>query len=47
VGVGGGAFTVSVSDSTAGGLALAGGRKRLNVVATLGATEREIEVIVE
>ncbi len=47
VSIGGGNYTVAVSDSTSGGAPLAPGQKRLNVVATLGATEREIEVIVQ
>lgn len=45
--VAGGNFTVTVSDSTAGGAPLPGGRLRLNVTATHGTTEREIEVIVQ
>jgi Tfp pilus assembly protein PilX len=47
VNIGGGNYTVAVSDTTSVGTPLAAGQKRLNVVATLGATEREIEVIVQ
>ncbi len=45
--VGYGNFTVAVSDSSSGGAPLPGGRKRLNIVATIGGTDREIEVIVQ
>jgi hypothetical protein len=45
--LGGGNFTVAVSDSTALGVPLPGGRLRVNVTATHGTTEREIEVIVQ
>lgn len=44
--VGPGTFTVAVSDS-ADGAPLSSGQKRIDVKARVGATEREIEVIVQ
>lgn len=46
-GVANGAFTVAVSDTASDGTPLSGNRRRVNVTATVGATEREIEVILQ